>query len=157
MIINSYKSEWNNNLLDISRNPILRTYNIIKSEFKLEPYLSLVKHTKYRTALCKLRASSHTLEIERGRYTRPKTPVECRSCNVCHVIEDELHFLVDCKMHESERNILFNRISISYSKFTSFNRIEKFKFLLTKSDPQLLTWVGKFIHNAFEKRNSLQL
>ena len=32
------------------------------------------------------------LEIERGRHTRPVTPVENRRCPVCNVIENELHF-----------------------------------------------------------------
>ena len=45
------------------------------------------RKTKYIT---KPRISSHHLQIERGRYTRPKTLRENRLCNTCRVIEDEL-------------------------------------------------------------------
>ena len=72
-------------LQDINNNPILRTYNLFKKEFKWECYLNWVKNPKYRKALTKFRLSSHTLEIERGRHTNPTTPLEQRQCRICHV------------------------------------------------------------------------
>ena len=44
----------------------------------MEPYLYLVKKHKYRQTIAKFHCSSHTLEIERGRHTNPKTVVADR-------------------------------------------------------------------------------
>ena len=81
IIERTFLSEWRNNIKDENKHPILRTYNIYKTRYEMEPYLYLVKNPKYRIAISKIRTSSHKLEIERGRYTRPKTPAE----NVLHV------------------------------------------------------------------------
>ena len=68
----SFISNWFNNLNNIVRNPLLRTYQKIKTNFQQEPYLYLIKEHKHRVALSRLRASSHTLDIECGRHDRPK-------------------------------------------------------------------------------------
>ena len=39
----------------------------------MEPSLILIKEAEYRRSLTKLRPSSHNLEIERGRHTKPVT------------------------------------------------------------------------------------
>jgi hypothetical protein len=46
--------------------------------------------------LTKLRLSSHSLLIEKGRYFRPKIKRENRLCSQCNQIEDEQHFLIHC-------------------------------------------------------------
>ena len=47
-----------------------------------------------RSILTRFRISAHKLEIEIGRYTTPKTPLENRLCKQCNSseIEDEEHF-----------------------------------------------------------------
>ena len=60
---------WKISVADIAMNPILRTYNLFKPDFKFETYLEVVKDGRYRHALTKFRTSSHTLGIERGRHT----------------------------------------------------------------------------------------
>ena len=42
----------------------------------------------YWHALAKLSTSSHNLEIERGRHTRPVTPADLRVCTACNVDEE---------------------------------------------------------------------
>ena len=84
-VAEKYTFEWLAKLQDLTTNPILRTYNLFKKEFRWKNYLSCVQSPQYRNALTKFRTSSHTLEIERGRHTNPITPVEQRLCNVCHV------------------------------------------------------------------------
>ena len=85
-VAETFKMHWHSNLNDVTHNPILRTYTNLKAEFRMEPHLSLVTNYKYRYAITKLRASSHTLEVERGRYTNPKTPLEDRLCSVWYVV-----------------------------------------------------------------------
>ena len=67
---------------------------MIKQDFGIEKYLEAISDSRYRRATSKLRASSYTLEIERGRYTKPKTDISKRLCPVCYTIEDEVHFFL---------------------------------------------------------------
>ena len=128
-------------------NPPLRTYCKIKHTFRCEPYLLKVQKTTYRVALSRLRTSSHTLEIERGRHTKPKTKINDRLCSECKTLEDESHFLIVCNLYASERQKLFNKIYHLYPYFKYMNNEQKFKFLLENDDSQILTWVGGFIHH----------
>ena len=88
VVIDRFISNWHNNLINTEINPGLTTYQTIKTAFRPEPYLYLVREAPYRNAIAQIRASSHTLAIERGRYTRPKTPIQERLCMSCGVIED---------------------------------------------------------------------
>ena len=70
---------------NIDKDPILWNYKTFKSQFGVEPYLRLISDFRYRNALTKLRTSSHTLEIERGRYATHKTLACDRLCRTCNV------------------------------------------------------------------------
>ena len=118
----------------------------------MEPYLYLFEESKYRIAISRLQASSHVLEIERGRYTRPKTPITERLCPLCNVVEDEQQFLLICKIYDQERNRMFSKISTKYENICEIESRSAFKFLLTSDDPLLLNALGKFIYTAFQKR-----
>ena len=84
--------------------------------FDHQLYIETVKVTRFRVALRKLRVSSHRLEIEVGRWTRPnRTPIEQRKCRRCNTVEDEFHFLLECKSYNQiikSRNILKNIIGV---------------------------------------------
>ena len=155
LIKSKYIEEWKNSLIRIDTNPLLRTYALFKFDFKLEPYLYQIKNRKYRNYFARFRASSHTLEIEKGRHTNPKTPIEKRICKSCLVLEDELHFLINCTLYNECRIELFRNISDNYPSFTGWSDEEKFIFLLSYNDSQVLTLTAKFIHHCFLKRNQL--
>ena len=87
----------------LSKHPILRTYRYIKSSFKTEPYLYLVNDKHYRHAISQLRCSSHILNVEKGRYTWPRTPLGERLCNMGNCVDDELHFMTACAVNVNER------------------------------------------------------
>jgi hypothetical protein len=74
-ILQLYKDEWKDTMSSDTLYPILRTYRMIKTVFRMEPYLQLKEYNIHK-ALSKLCMSSHPLAIEHGRYTRPKTPIE---------------------------------------------------------------------------------
>ena len=152
----SFKRKWAYMLADVSSNPLLRTYITLKSEFKIEPFLYKIKKPKYRVAFAKLRASSHSLEIERGRHSKPKTPINSRVCHFCKIIEDEPHFLITCPAYHDERQILMSHVSSLYPRVLEMNEHEAFIFLLTNEDANISSWTRKFIHNAFIKRGLLQ-
>ena len=152
-IENHYIESWKEKLLDTENFPILRTYRLFKIGFECESYLSLVKNSKYRIALSTFRTSCHSLEVERGRYTNPITPLERRLCFVCREIEDEIHFIMHCQLFETERLDLFGRVGNKFPVFCALDETAKFIFLMQNSDAQLITWVAKFIHHSMNKRN----
>ena len=69
----------------------------VETSFSKEDYVN-VKDFKLRRALARLRTSAHNLAIERGRYTRPLTPLEERVCTTCshRPVEDGYHYLMTC-------------------------------------------------------------
>ena len=82
-----------------------------------EPYL-FFNIPKFRYAISRLRLSSHHLEIETGRYTRPLTPAHQRFCAACPVkVGDEIHFLTECVSHSKNCNILFDEITKEIPNF----------------------------------------
>ena len=108
-----YGNFMNTWLKEVSLFPKMRTLLTFKTEFRLEPYLLEVKDFKLRRLLSKFRLSSHDLEIERGRYTKPLIPSTERFCKVCNkrTVEDEKHMLVECEMYDELRNEFVNKLS----------------------------------------------
>ena len=151
-IYNHFKIAWREEVQNIDKNPILRNYKTYKSEFGMEPYLYLIFNLRYRNALTRLTTSSHTLDIERGRYTIPKTPVCDRICRTCNVTEDEIHFLLNCVEYGKMRDDFYAKVKNKYIDFIGLNDNEKYSFLMTNADPYILVWLGKFIYHIFIKR-----
>ena len=119
-VINNFISTWDADIRDLDKNPIRRFYNKIKHSFGMENYLFGVKNNKYRTALAKLRSSSHTLAIETGRHSRPKLKVNERLCQVCQCIEDETHRMIGSEINTDERSHLFTRVTRVYPVFNPY-------------------------------------
>jgi len=145
LCINSlYTREWENK---ISQESKMRTYNVFKNSFVMEDYLSL-KNEHFRKALTKLRISAHTLAIEKGRYTIPPTPAIDRICKHCpgRRIEDEYHFLMDCKKFSSERNKLFNFIEKACPQFKNIDDNNKFIYMMS-SGTDIAEPVARFVYN----------
>ena len=151
-VTNQYISNWFTSLNDIKTNPLLRTYVTWKDHFMFETYLEAVKKPKYRNAISRLRASSHNLMIEYGRHHA--LPLDQRICKTCSLLEDEKHLVISCHSHSIGRYVLFSKISNHYPCFMSLSDNDKFSFLFKSADPQVLTWLGKFIYNAMKDRDS---
>ncbi len=71
----------------------------------MEDYLSDLKEKRNRFIFTRLSCSAHHLQIERGRYNVPKTPVEERLCKYCNLneIKYEYHLIRKCSLHENVR------------------------------------------------------
>ena len=81
----------------------LRTYKLVKNKFGIEKYLEL-NERNLRKSLAAFRISAH----KRGRYLNLK--VEDRICNVCIVIEDEIHALCQCKKFSLLREQMYQTV-----------------------------------------------
>ena len=143
----SFVTNWN---ADFREKPLLRSYRLYKTECS---YLDCINLPKYRIPVSKIRASSHDFEIEPGRYTRPRLIPNQRLCSTCLEVEDEEHFATSCRVNINERQSLFTKIISKDPTFMHLDNREKFTFLMSCKDRQILTWFGKFLHKSFITRN----
>ena len=139
------------NINCVISNPKMRTYRLFKCKFSMEPYLLMITDFKIRRQLCRFRLSNHKLHIEKGRHTKPKTPVESRLCTLCKTdqIEDEFHFLCVCSKYDDLREEFFKRITSlgfygNYFRLYDIFNFEEGCFML-----------GKLLCKMFERRKEL--
>ena len=115
--------------------------------FNFSYYLTVVSVSKFRFALSRLRLSSHRLAVETGRWNRQNiTPYEERKCRSCNTLEDEYHFVIECKDFADLRKQYIRKYfwhNPSYFKF-----LQLFKNQHIKDTQGLATYIFK----AFEQR-----
>ena len=129
----------------------LRTYKKIKTKAGYENYLSIITSQKDRISLTKLRLSNHRLMIEKGRHT--KTPKEMRFCPFCKdLVEDEIHFLMQCKTYKIFRKSLFAK----YLKNPIFKNLDVSRqFTQLLEDTNNISEVAHSINKMFHCRDFL--
>ena len=137
----------------------LRTYKLIKHEFKMEKYLSLPPHLRVPTA--RLRTSAHSLRIETGRYNLPApVPADKRYCWFCtnQLVEDELHFLFDCDLYKlmPEKDKLMEHCKNLNRAFPFMSNLDKWNYISSSEQKEVIFLFSKFVSIALEtRRNSL--
>ena len=121
-------------------------YTKFKDSFCYEDYLDKCLNDKHRKSFTRLRISSHSLEIETGRYNGVER--SNRLCKLCdqNLVESEYHFLLCCTK--------FSAIRIKYLGRHSWPSLNKFNALMSTSNKLLLNKISKFITEAFEIRSS---
>ena len=147
-IKDNFVQNWNSRLADSSR---ARFYCLL-SNFDHPLYLEHATINKFRVALSKLRLSSHRLEIEVGRWSRPnRTPIGDRKCRICDKLEDEFHFWFECQLYANLR--------IKYIKRYYWNRTNmlKLKELMTSTNVIKVKYLGTFVEKAFKFRNEFYM
>ena len=73
-----------------------------------------------RTSLTKIRLSSHIFFIERGRWGPNVVNIDERKCNICNVVENEYHCLIECPKFNNERRGLLTKELVSNPNFYNF-------------------------------------
>ena len=128
------------------------TYRRFKDQKQYEPFLDYLTRKSRRT-LVKIRLSDHKLMIEEGRHFRPQIPRERRWCKHCKTeVEDEQHMLIDCKLY-GNRTQWFNIISEKCPNFTLLNSHQKFIYLMTQGDEQLVKETAEKIGDWLDLRD----
>ena len=128
----------------------------LKNTHVFEPYLN-INNFEHRRAITKIRTSSHKLEIETGRWNKMQR--ENRICKNCALgeIEDELHLLFNCRMHETERRKLFevlkHKMNVDLSLIPTIE--ERIISIFSSNDLSTLNALGTFIKNALSKRENV--
>ena len=121
----------------------------VKNTLEYEPYLDLPPYL--RVPLARFRCSAHGLKIETGRYTVPTpTPVEERQCDLCGVLEDEQHFLINCPLLSRQK--LFQHCSKILPPFEHKSPTDKFLFIMTSTDSKLLPLLAHTVQQGFLSR-----
>ena len=131
-----YIQDWFSGIENSSR---ARFYRKIAG-FCLQPYLDFVTIKKFRIALTKLRVSSHRLEVETGRWTRPVSyPFDERKCLICDVLEDEYHFLFECPLYADLRKQYISRYFVV--RPSMYKLIQLFETDVKKTIKNLLIYI----------------
>jgi hypothetical protein len=122
------------------------------SDFGFKEYLNIVNIRKFRIELSRLRTSSHRLNIESGRWHKPRPiPRNERKCDVCNILEDEFHFLFECQMYSEYRK--------KYIKpyYWRNPNIPKFISLLNSSNKQEIKNLAVYVYKSVQLRNETLL
>ena len=135
---------------------VARVYVQFKSELIFEDYLTVVKIFRHRVALSRLRCSSHHLSVETGRWSNKK--LQDRICPSCRVLDDEEHFVRDCRINSAQRAdlstfIFANICEYSSLAFSNF-RENMFLNLLSASNEALMKSFARFCYSSFQSRKS---
>jgi hypothetical protein len=138
----------------------LRTYRKFKDNIFYEKYLNLNKFEN-RKIIAQFRTSAHKLKIETDRFTTNNNtyiPPEQRLCNKCNMkrAEDEYHFMLECPLYSDLRNNLYAKCSKYNQYFTEYEPNEKFIWIFTMENIQLINHLGDFLHHSFKLRNEKQ-
>ena len=109
------------------------TYQIFKTELKLEPYLINLSQ-KSKVCFTKFRTSNHRLPIETGRWNNiERNDRICPKCNSGDV-GDEYHYIFKCAHFEDVRK------KYIHEKYWNYPSINKMKILFNSTD---ITQIGK--------------
>ena len=91
--------------------------------------------------------------IEKGRHRNPPLDRSERTCPFCEsVIEDEIHFLIECPKYNNERIPIFRACNQSSIYFENMTNELKFIFIMSNEDINIMSILGSFIFNCLKKR-----
>ena len=113
--------------------------------YELEPYIRTVNNLDERKCLSR----NNKLEIEVGRHK--KKTVDERLCTVCHVVEDEIYFLIDCPKYDDARNSLFVHIQNNCNKFNTLDSKEKTIYLMSTGDDECMKRVSSYVYKCMNQ------
>ena len=152
----------------------LRTNRRFKASFTREPYIDLVRNRNQKSFLSRLRTGSHHLNIEKGRWTRPVTPVEQRTCQYCTphstapslpgsghctsasaAIDNEQHFLMSCSRFSDVRKSAFDEINFISPQFLSLSENQQFCTLLCPTEAKIAKITSRLIKQMFLDRGKI--
>jgi hypothetical protein len=133
----------------------LRSYAKMKGAYRIEPYLNSRLPKKYLQHIAAFRLSTHKLEIELGRYHKPKPiPVDERICRQCALgkTEDEVHFMFECDKYTSQRHCFLREIKEAGLTVSTLNGLEGLREIFTNEGRDVLYSLGKFLTNCISVR-----
>ena len=118
------------------------------ADFKFQTYLDNLTIMKFQQNLTRLRVSSHRLEVACGRWARPeRTPLDDRKCKLCHKLEDEYHFILECPLYTDLRKQFISKF------YWGRPNMPKFIELCKSENQNVQKRFSMFIEKAFKVRS----
>jgi hypothetical protein len=146
----------------MEKKPKLRTYKTFKQKLEVENYLTSESQKIARFLLTRIRTGTSELRIETGRWKRPQEKVEERRCRACMTgeVEDEKHFILDCKIYQTMREQMYERIKIKTKNMYDTklcNREERWQILMNPSNmkTEVNEAVKDYIKKAIKRRSQI--
>ena len=151
MIKQNFVNKWH---AEINKRPnsTIETYMLYKPQYVSEIFFFFTWIWSLIQSFVLLYPSAQPARIT-GRYTRPKVNPENRLCPLCYVVDNEINFVVRCRINETLRITLWNKINATDSGFAYLDDKDKFSYLMSCCDRNILSWFGKFVYQSFNIRN----
>ena len=145
-----YISHWKN-----KNTHKLSFYSSLKENYQPESYFDVLQNKEIRKQLTKFRISNHKLMIETGRYQHSKLPADVRFCPVCATseIENEEHFIINCKKYDHVREKLLDEIKLVTNSKTILNN-GSLRSLMTSTNPKIVKLFLYFLFQCVLIHNS---
>ena len=126
---------------------------MFKSDYALEGYVTNYMSRSVRPFLAQLRLGILPLHVETGRFITLLTPLENRLCPLCenNLIEDEIYFIIVCKVYNEDRIILFNELLLSVS-LLSLSKEFLFQTVINSKNQRSL---ARYIQRSYHIRNKI--
>ena len=117
----------------------LRTYRTYKTHFQTKHYVRVNMSRDQRKVLAKFSSYNLPFKIEKGRYARPKTPLNDRICKFCNskTREDETLLLIYCSFYDDIRYEIFQSTTQINPNFINLAPDEKLIFIMQCSNLQI--------------------
>ena len=132
----------------------LRHYRKFKKDLKPDFYVTSNIPRHLRSYISKLRCGTLPLTVETGRYSKPPTPLEDRTCPFCtDIVEDEIHFLINCKVYSDLRFTFFQTVISFNETFESNTDLENFLYIIQLDALQLN--LATLIYKMIRRRRAL--
>ena len=140
-----HKSNWSATRLQQSK---LKIYNTYKTSYTVEPYVEANLTRSQRSLIARLRSGTLPLNIETMRFGLFYQPKD-RLCTHCKEVEDENHFIFNCKLFQNTRHSFFSTLD---NDFLSLKRESQWNILMSK---RFIYKFGKYIQSIFHQRQKL--
>ena len=96
------------------------------------------------------------MQIETGRYKKPKVPLNNRICKLCkdNVIEDEIHFHLCCDFYSAIKRPLLAKAQLCNRNFQNMSLNDKFIFIMNFVNMQYI--LASTLLQMFNRRKRMQ-
>lgn len=140
-LYDQFFQEWSTT---INAMPKLDSYCKYKTNFHFEEYITKIDNSDLRKHFTSLRLSSHSLEIETGRYHNIQR--NSRLCKLCQqkMVESEYHFILCCTKYSDLRKKYLGNIQ--------WPTLQKFYKLMSAQNKKMLVNIAKYIKEATQLR-----
>ena len=147
-----FNSKWTGDLHGMHAGGKLELFSTLVEEFGVSDYIGIIKNSKHRIAMARMRVSAHKLPIETGRYY--KISSASRECPLgCKTLGDEVHYMTSCN-HPFIKEIIDPVMSNLSNLCETFDQMDPktiTMFMLANKDRRVLPIVAKFCYKLEEQ------